>query len=143
MLIVDASVWVSAADPTDEFSARSRAFLAAVVDRELPVAVPDLCMVEVACALARRLDDVQAARTLADGLLGAPFVTSYELERSLLRQALELGTAGRLRAADAIYATVAERAAGQLVAWDRELISRAGGVTPEDWLRDNAADVQP
>jgi predicted nucleic acid-binding protein len=143
VLIVDAGVWVSAADPADEFSARSRTFLTVVVDRELRVAVPDLCTVEVACALARRLDDVQAARTLADGLFGAPFVTSYELDPSLLRRALELGTAKRLRAAEAIYATVAERAAGQLVAWDRELIARAGAVTPDDWLRGNASDVQP
>ena len=36
-------------------------------------------------------------------------------------------------AADALYAA-AENAGGDIVAWDEELVRRAGAFTPEAWL---------
>jgi predicted nucleic acid-binding protein len=54
---------------------------------------------------------------------------------ALLAEALRLGTRCRLRAADALYAaTAALRTEGTLVSWDKDLIDRAGAVTPTTWL---------
>jgi len=137
-LVVDASVWVSAADATDALSAPSRAFLAALAARALPVVLPDFVELEVACALARRLSDPGRGRALAGEMVRSPFVAVRPLEPSLLRRAIDVGTDRSLRAGDAVYAAVSEAAAADLVSWDAELIQRAGALTPEAWLARNA-----
>ena len=93
-LVIDASVWVSAADATDGLSESSRSFLSLVVDRELPISLPELAKLEIACALARRLRDAERGRCLADRLLGSPLVTVYPLNRTMLRHGLTVGTQG-------------------------------------------------
>ncbi|MFQ6044993.1 MAG: type II toxin-antitoxin system VapC family toxin [Gemmatimonadales bacterium] len=138
-LVVDASVWVAAADPSDPFCQPSRAFLEAIAGREVPVALPAYAQVEVACALARRKQNAEVGRTLAAGLFAAPTVEVHALDSGLLEQAVHRGTHASLRAGDALYAALAERVEGQLVSWDGELTERAHAVTPETWLGENPA----
>ena len=133
-LVIDASVWVSAADPTDGMSEPSRAFLSRVAARELPIVLPELARLEIACALARRLRSAEYGRNLTDQMLESPRMTTYSMNRAVLGRAIELGTRNCLRAGDALYAAVAQAGEGQLVAWDRELIERGGALTPEEWL---------
>lgn len=133
-LVIDASVWVSAADATDALSESSRAFLSLVVERELPISLPELAKLEIACALARRLRDAERGRGLADQMLGSPLVTVYSLNRAMLRQALQVGTRGFLRSGDALYAALAKWLDADVVSWDGELIKRAGASTPTDWI---------
>ena len=133
-LVIDASVWVSAVDPTDTMSEPSRTFLSRVADRELPIAMPEFAELEVACALARRLRSTEHGRKLTDQMLKYPRMSMYSVNRAMLRKAIRLGTRSFLRAGDALYAAVAQEVKGQLVAWDRELIARAGALTPEAWL---------
>ena len=137
-LVVDASVWVSAADATDEFSVSSRAFLSLVVERELPISLPELAKLEIACALARRLRDAERGRSLADRMLGSPLVTAQPLNRAMFRQALEVGTRRFLRSGDALYAALAAWLNAEIVSWDGELIDRAGALTPTGWIERNA-----
>jgi predicted nucleic acid-binding protein len=132
--VVDASVWVSAADPSDVFCQRSRAFLTAIAQRNLPIALPAFAPLEVACALARRTRNAEGARELAARLLQLSSLEVHEVNVAFLERAGLLGTNAFLRAADALYAAVAERTAGRLVSWDGELIDRAGGMTPDAWL---------
>lgn len=138
-LVIDASVWVSAADPTDTMSQPSRAFLSQVAVRELSIALPEFAKLEIACALARRRGSAEHGRSLADQILGSPLITTYPLNRAMLRRAIQLGTRGFLRAGDALYAAIAQGVEGQLVAWDRELIERAGAVTPDSWISRHSA----
>ncbi|MDE2979738.1 MAG: PIN domain-containing protein [Gemmatimonadota bacterium] len=133
-LVIDASVWVSAADPTDDLSEASRAFLSQVAARELPIVLPEFAKLEIACALARRLRSAEHGRSLTDQMLESPRMSTHSVNRAVLRGAIELGTRNYLRAGDALYAAVTQAAEGQLVAWDRELIERAGAFTPEAWL---------
>ena len=137
-VVIDASVWVSAADASDSLSATSRRFLEALVRRRTPVLSPAHTYLEVACALARRLQNDEAGRAIAEGLLRFPQTKSTPLDSTLIREALELGTAAFLRAGDALYAAVARRESAALVAWDAELIQRAGAVTPQSWLESHA-----
>ena len=136
-LVIDASVWVSAADATDALSELSRAFLSQVVARELPIALPELAQLEIACALSRRLRSAEHGRGLTDQMLESPLVTTYSLNRAKLRQAIQVGTRDFLRSGDALYAALAEGMAGELVSWDGELIERAGALTPERWIERN------
>lgn len=133
-LVIDASVWVAAADATDPFSAASRRFLEAVVARGLPVALPALARLEVACALARRLRDAPAARRIADGMVGSPLVSEHVLDAALIDDAATAGTDAFLRAADAVYLALARRLGAAVVTWDGELIRRADATTPEAWI---------
>ena len=133
-LIVDASVWVAAADPTDAMSDPSRDFLSQVAARELPIALPDFAKLEIACALARRLHSAEHGRSLADQILGSPLITTYPLNRAMLQQCVQVGTWTFLRAGDAVYTALAKELDGDVVTWDRELIDRAGALTPLDWM---------
>lgn len=133
-LVIDASVWVSAADPTDAMSEPSRAFLSRVVARELPIVLPEFATLEIACALARRLRSAEHGRSLTDRILESPRVSTHSVNRAMLRKAIQLGTRSFLRAGEALYASVAQTVEGQLVAWDRELIERAGALTPDGWM---------
>ena len=137
-LVIDANVWVSAADATDPLSEPSRAFLSQVVDQELPIGLPEFAELEIACALARRLRSADHGRSLTDQMLESPLVTTYSLNGPKLRRAIQVGTRSFLRAGDALYAALAQGVECQLVSWDGELIERAGAITPDDWIEHNA-----
>ena len=133
-LAIDASVWVSAADATDALSEVSRTILAGVVARELPVALPVIAELEIACALARRLRDAEQGRSLAERMLRSPLITTHALNRARLREAMRLGTGSCLRSGDALYAAPAEELRGEVISWERELVERARALTPREWI---------
>lgn len=137
VLVVDASVWVSAADASDPSSPESRTFLAAVATRRVPIALPTFARIEVACALARRLRDGAAARHLADTLIGSPLVREHALDADRVQAALVVGTQSFLRGVDAVYAALADQLGAPLVTWDDEMVQRAGAQTPAAWLAGN------
>lgn len=142
-LVIDASVWVSAADATDALSEASRTFLTGVVARELPVALPEIAQIEIACALARRLRDPEQGRSLTERMLGSPLVRTYSLSRARLREAIQIGTSSFLRSGDALYAALAEGLEGEVVTWDSELVERAGALTPDDWIGAQSPGTSP
>lgn len=137
MLTIDANVWVSAADRTDVLSAPSRQFLAAAVQRQLPIYLPTFAWLEIACALARRRQDAARGQQLAHMVLTSPTIMQAPLDSSLLAQALLSGPSLFLRGADALYVATAAMHATQLISWDDELIRRAGAMTPSNWLAAN------
>ena len=137
-LVIDASVWVSAADGTDALSKVSRAFLSLVVERGFPIALPEYAELEIACALARRLRDAGQGRYLTRRMLESPLVTTHSSNRAMLRKAIAVGTREFLRSGDALYAALAEGLECRVVTWDRELIERAGALTPHEWIEHNA-----
>ncbi|MXW17898.1 MAG: PIN domain-containing protein [Gemmatimonadetes bacterium] len=136
-LVVDASVWVSAADGSDSLSGISREFLSVVVEREIPIALPEYAELEIACALARRLRDAARGLYLAGRMLESPLVTTHSSNRARLRKAVAAGTLGFLRSGDALYAALAEELECGVVAWDGELVERTGALTPGEWLARN------
>ena len=133
-LVIDASVWVSAAGPGDGTSEPSQIFLSVVAKQRHPVALPEFAELEIACALSRRLRSPQQGRVFARRAAESPLVTTHPLSQALLQRAVAEGTERFLRAGDAIYAAVAEAVDGEIVSWDKELVNRAGAVTPEEWV---------
>lgn len=138
MLIVDASVWVAAANPTDVFAERSRAFLAVATQQGEDFRAPSFVEVEVGCALARKWQDAEAGRSWAKLIMTNPGIAAIPLDAALLAFAVHLGTRLLLRAGDALYVAVAAIYSAPLISWDAELIRRAGALTPTDWLAKNA-----
>ena len=133
-LVVDASVWVAAADYSDRFWETSRCFFTAAAEQDIRIAVPAFAGVEVACALARRKRDEHTGRKLSADILQSLASEVHDTDAPLLEQAVAVGTGLFLRAGDALYAALADRLGGQLVSWDNELVRRANAVTPEMWL---------
>ena len=136
-LVIDASVWVSAADGSDARSQVSRSFLSLVVETEIPLALPEYAELEIACAMARRLRDAGQGRYLTRRMLESPLVTTHSSNRARLRNAVVVGTRRFLRPGDALYAALAEELECEVVAWDRELIERAGALPPGEWIARN------
>jgi predicted nucleic acid-binding protein len=131
--VVDASVWVSAADAAEKLSAPSRTFLHAIMRQRDRIALPAIARLEVACALSRRLRDARQGRDLADRLLLSPLIAEIDLG-SLLGTALTVGTESFLRAGNAFHAAVATDEDRLIISGDEELLRRANAVTPSAWL---------
>jgi predicted nucleic acid-binding protein len=135
MLTVDSNVWIAAGDPTDRFHAASREFLTAAVDDQRTFILPAFAWVEIACALARRLRNAQLGVRAANAVLALPRVQSVPTDESMLLHALEVGPRLMVRGADALFASVAVQHKSILISWDKELVQRAGALTPLEWLQ--------
>lgn len=134
MLTVDASVWVAAFDPRDRHHAVSVEFLRVVADRRLPLNAPVLLVVEAACALSRLFRSETMGVQVAERLRAHPKLRLVPLRDELTQTSVEIGAGNFLRGADAFYAATAKATDGRLISWDRELVTRAGAITPGDWL---------
>lgn len=82
--------------------------------------------------MARRADDADLGIRACEELLANPILALEPMTADFLEAAARIGTSGRLRAADALYAAVAERSGTRPVTWDQELTRRAHGITPAD-----------
>ncbi len=138
-VVVDASVWITAVDSGDQAHASAADCLSAIGRRQLQIVVPSLARIEVACALSRRFGDADASRALTATLFDASFVFEEVVDATLASRAVAVGTTARLRGADALYAAIAERETAPLITLDRELLSRGGGVSPDQWLASEGA----
>jgi predicted nucleic acid-binding protein len=136
-VVLDASVVIAAADPKDALHLESRSLLEIVITRGVPVFLPAFGLTEIACALARRLRDPVVARSLAIGGLAAIRAVELPVDSAFLAHATLSGTRDFLRGADALYAAAAEATGGALVSWDGEHRSRAGALTPTEWMAAN------
>ena len=137
-VVLDASVFIAATESTDAFHAESRGLLEIVITRGVPIKVPAFGLTEIACALARRLRDPVMARTLAIPGLAAVRAVELPVDAAFLAHATLSGTRDFLRGADALYAAAAEMTGGVLVSWDGEHRSRAGALTPTEWMAANS-----
>lgn len=138
MITLDASVWVAALDEADVGHAPSVRVLAGLQSSGTPIVIPDLALLEVGCAVARRRRDPAAGPAAVAALRRIPTLRIVAAGRTIPEPALELGTRALLRASDAVYAAAAHATGSPLVSWDRELIERAGALTPEQWLAGRA-----
>lgn len=137
MPTVDANCWIAALDPRDPFHVPSTAFFDRVTDRAMILFGPEFVVLEVACALSRRLRDPIRGQLVAEELRAHPGLRLFPHDEQLISEALRLGTQQFLRGADALYAATAQISGAQLISWDNELVQRAGALTPTDWLDAN------
>lgn len=114
MLVVDASVWIAAADQFDVFHETSRAFLVQIGRQRLHIFLPAFAWIETACALSRKRGDAETGLRLAGAILDSPQVTRVPMDDLFLAQALLVGTRSFLRGADAIYAATSATHAAKL-----------------------------
>ncbi len=124
MYTLDASVHVSALNPYEPESGASQALLRLLHQRQIPLFCPTLLPVEVAAAIARRMDDPHRAVALAALIRSWPHQTLLPLDGALADCAIALAAGLRLRGADAVYAAVAQQAGSTLITLDRQQLER-------------------
>jgi predicted nucleic acid-binding protein len=123
-MVVDASVWVSEALPTDANHDAAVAWFA-TLDENDPVAIPAIALAEVAGAIARRTGQAALGQAAAGRLTAFPGLLLVEMDRRLAERAALLAANHRLRGADALYVAAAAKLAMPLVTLDIEMASRA------------------
>lgn len=139
--VVDASVFVSAAQAKDVHYADSVAFfgqLSATPDTN--VFCPTLLLPEYAASIARRTDDTALAESLIKILDTMKGLRLESLTENRSRRAAKIAAQHRLRGADAVYVALAEETESLLITWDNEMLERSISIvqtsTPTQWLND-------
>lgn len=131
-VVLDASVAVAAAHPSEPTHRASWARVLRVLNGIDEMVVPALFRVEVAAALARTGSPAAVIDRFLAPLLRPP-TRLVTIGRRAVRQIERVAVALRLRAADASYVWVAMRDGAPLVTSDKEVLARAAAacsVTP-------------
>ena len=126
MVVLDASVWISRTIVTDRNHAASRLWVARHLRAKKVFVVPILFELEVAAAISRvTKDPILARRQIAQlrRLNTRGVMRFVPLLAELMQNATGLSIDFGLRAADAIYAALAQRLGVDLVTFDAELLS--------------------
>lgn len=139
-LVVDASVFVAAADKADTAHAKAKEFLAhAASSLGWRVLCPALVLPETAAAIARLTRDSGKGDVAALRVLALPGLRLVALSEGLARQAARRASRYFLKGADAIYVALAATAKAPLITLDEEMLERGAAaaktMTPADWLK--------
>lgn len=130
MYTIDASVWVNAFDQRESGHAISRQLLNNLRDRDVPIFVPNLLLIEVAGAISRTRGNPTQAEAFAESLSHLPHVTVLTLDPTMTERAMVLASQNGLRGADAVYGAVAEQVGTTLITLDNEQLNRLSGTIP-------------
>lgn len=129
MRLIDASVWVAIADPTDRFHQAASDLVAKV---EEPMAALDLTLYEVANVMGPKRGEPERARILLKLIAARCEENVVAAEVDLLESTLELAAEHGLTAYDAAYVAAARRHGWTLVSCDvADLVSKGLAVAPD------------
>jgi len=129
MRLVDASVWVAIADPSDRFHAAARALVA---DVERPIAALDLTLYEVANVMGPKKKQPTEGRFLLRLIQARCGDALLPADADLIDSALDVSAEHGLTAYDAAYVAAARRHGWTLVSADvADLVSKGLAVAPD------------
>ncbi len=137
MIVTDASVWVSWFVPQDANHAATVPWLRATIQAAVPMVAPGLLLIEVGGAIAWRVDQETARRTV-QLMQQQPYLRLLTLDALGVQRATATAIDLRLKGADAVYVAVAERLGVPLCTWDGEQRTRGGARIPV-YTPDNAS----
>jgi predicted nucleic acid-binding protein len=126
MIVVDASIMVSALYPQDVHHQQSRQWLRQAIFAGERLVAPVLLLSEVAGAITRRSSDEAQGRRAIQRLLALQQLRFFPIDARLSLLAAQLAVELRLRGADAVYVAVAAQTHIPLITWDREQRERGG-----------------
>ena len=128
MPVIDASVYISLINASEEQHASSWAWYENVQVRQEPLVAPVILLAEVAAALSRGVDDSALAQRVVDQLKRSEMIEWVPVTSALAEQAAAIAADHRIRGCDAIYVAVAGRLGDSLVTLDRQQLERAAAV---------------
>ncbi len=130
MIVIDASVWVSALIVANVNHAMSRSWLYQWLDSGSSIVVPTIMHAEVAGAVSRRSGSRIDGHTAISFIETLPRLQWEPLDDKLRLEAAYLAADLGLRGADATYVAVAQRFGVPLLTWDQDQAGRAREVVP-------------
>ncbi|MCE9616268.1 MAG: PIN domain-containing protein [Lentisphaerae bacterium] len=137
-VVVDANVWLSAANSREPGHADSVRFLREAMARRVAFLLPALVLPEVAGTAARYTQNPADGVAWIEQLRRLPNARFFDMTLTRALAAADLASSLRLRGADAQYAALAAEHRASLVTLDRELRERAGAqfesLSPAEWL---------
>jgi len=138
LLTIDASVFVAAVLADEAAHGDSLRVLELIAGSGTTLHEPAIAVVEVVSAVVRRTGDRTLAQRTGRYLLRNPDVVLHPLDMRATSHAAGLAADRRLRAADALYAAVAQQNDCRLITLDSEIVERArpdiDALTPAQWL---------
>jgi predicted nucleic acid-binding protein len=136
--VVDASVWVASQHADERRYEESRECLVKLLASSEAIALPWLALVECVAAVSRRSGNEGLGREAGRLLLAIPGLHWVPLDASGAARAAEVARVYRLRAADAVYVSVAREHRASLITLDHDVGTRVLGevpvVTPAEWM---------
>lgn len=130
MLLLDASVWIAAADSDDRYHAAARAL---VLDPAKPLGALDLTLYEIANVVGAIKGRREIATRIAQTLLKRSEGVLVRVDEALVEDAITLARKHGLTAYDAAYVAAARRSAWTLVSADlKDLVKPGLAVAPDD-----------
>ncbi len=140
-LTIDASVFISAALPSEVQFSDSDSFLNKIRLRPQVLHCPTLLIPETAASLARRANNAGIGQNSVQWVTLFPGMRLIPLDLARALQAAQIAATYRLRGADAVYVAVAQEFGTTLITWDAEMLTRGAQavpvMTPSDWLAAN------
>ena len=140
-LTIDASVFVSAALPSEVQFSNIGAFLNKIRLWPRVLHRPTLLVPETAASLARCANNAGVGQNSVRWVTSFPGMNLISLDLARVLQAARLAATYRMRGADAVYVAVAQEIGTTLITWDAEMLSRGAQavavMTPSDWLAAN------
>ena len=128
MPVIDASVYISLINASEEQHDSSWAwFENAQAGRDQLVA-PVILLAEVAAALSSGIADSALAQRVVDQLKRSEAIELVPVTSALAEQAAAIAADHRIRGCDAIYVALASRLGDSLVTLDRQQLERAAAV---------------
>lgn len=127
---VDASVFVNAFNPHEQYHAVSLRFLNWLRTRSVPIVEPTLLLPEVTAAVARGRGNPDLAHRFAGALSRLPHLKLVPLDDILTEEAVLWAAEFRLRGSDAVYAGVTGHFKTTLVTLDGEQLKRLRQALP-------------
>lgn len=130
MLLLDASVWIAAADSDDTYHTSSRVL---VLDAARPLGALDLTLYEIANVVGVVKGQRELAARICRTLLKRSEGALTRVDRALVEQAIALTAEHGLTAYDAAYVAAAHKHAWKLVSVDlKDLVEPGFATTPDD-----------
>lgn len=130
MLLLDASVWIAAADSDDRYHTAARAL---VLDPARPLGALDLTLYEIANVVGAIKGQREIAIRIAQTLLNRSEGALARIDEGLVEDAIALATKHGLTAYDAAYVATARKHAWTLVSADlKDLVKPGLAVAPDD-----------
>lgn len=128
MIVVDASVWVSALGLRDVHYRVSRDWLAHYLSGGGLVLAPVILLAEVGGAIARLRNNPRRGKLAISRLRELASLRLVPHDLAFAETAARMAADLRLRGTDAMYVTVSLALDIPLVTWDREQLQRASAV---------------
>ena len=125
MYVIDASVLVADARPSEAAHIEAYTFLTRLLTDEQSAYVPIIALAEVAAAISRGVGDPDLAQRLAERLQKLQMYQFVAVDEALGQSAATIAAQSKIRGCDAVYVALAERHSVPLITLDRQQRERA------------------